>query len=231
MTYCSTSVSSRDRDTLLDGLIAYYPFESSVNDTTEFKLNGINHSCDYEEAIIGNGIRLNGIDSWVEIPHDSLFNSTEKSIQFWFYKSNGFIHDTPNTWDVEGLIFKSFDTHSYRDFSFQIANQEPPFNIGFQTIGPDSSYSCGQLSSIQPNQWYHIIGIINETDISLYINGDLVNSKAIANDIVNTEAPIVIGKASYYSYPTRFFNGIIDELRLYNRALTEEEIKLLCTLR
>lgn len=228
---CSNSSSSEEIDTLNNGLIAYYSFELSVDDKMDFKLNGINHSCGYVDAVIGKGINLNGINSWVEIPHDSMFNSDEKSIHFWFYKSNEFIQDTFRDADLEGLIFKTFDTGDQRDFSFLVANQAPPFDLSFQTISQDTSFYAKQSNSIHPYKWYHIVGIINENEISLYINGDLVDKMSFAGSLINTSAPIVIGKASYTSKPTRYFNGIIDELRIYNRTLSINEITKLYNLR
>ena len=78
-------------------------------------------------------------------------------------------------------------------------------------------------------QWIHVCYVFNGINVFIYINGELISTLTITNGKeINTAngLNIYLGMEdiSGYSYP---MNGDIDELRIYNRALTPEEVKAL----
>ena len=84
------------------------------------------------------------------------------------------------------------------------------------------------------NTWYHVVGVINNGNIELYINGIADNTNAVANphsstlNFVNGRA--TVGHARYFDgayNPDRWFRGKIDEAAIWNRALTPAEISAL----
>lgn len=93
------------------------------------------------------------------------------------------------------------------------------------TLKKDSTTSANVTSNsaVVPDTWYHIVAVYDGTSMRLYINGVQqtdVESWDIANSFRNTTDNAYIG---YLNANTRF-NGIIDELRIYNRALSAAEI-------
>jgi hypothetical protein len=75
------------------------------------------------------------------------------------------------------------------------------------------------------NEWYHIVLTYDGSFIKLYINGVLDNQVAQSGTIKATTNPFLIG--STYATTGAKFNGTIDELLIYNRALSDDEIKQL----
>jgi hypothetical protein len=73
------------------------------------------------------------------------------------------------------------------------------------------------------NQWIHVVLTYTSSSLNCYINGILKGSDTSPGKLTGNSNPIII--AGYPSTPTTFFNGIIDEVRIYNRALSAEEIK------
>ena len=74
-----------------------------------------------------------------------------------------------------------------------------------------------------PSGWQHVTAIKTADRLKLYINGKLVNETKISASTkfnLNSESPIKIGFG-----PSDYFNGRMKELRLYNRALNDQEIK------
>ena len=63
--------------------------------------------------------------------------------------------------------------------------------------------------------------------LEIWVNGELKDHKVNDVKCINSDAPIVIGKGVVFSKETRFFNGKVDELRIYNKAFTDDEIELL----
>lgn len=82
------------------------------------------------------------------------------------------------------------------------------------------------------SDWHFISGTVDETSVKLYVDGNLIGSKTV--DAIETSAlkkimeqtvmPIEIGRD--LPYLGRFFSGSIDDVMFYNRALSEEEVKL-----
>ncbi|MCJ7777062.1 MAG: LamG domain-containing protein, partial [Sedimentisphaerales bacterium] len=77
-------------------------------------------------------------------------------------------------------------------------------------------------SNVNDGQWHHAAGVFDGTQLYLYIDGKLdVSSNAPGKIKVNDE-PVYIGENSEMS--ERFWNGLIDDVRIYNYALSEEQI-------
>ncbi|MBI5881161.1 VCBS repeat-containing protein, partial [archaeon] len=73
------------------------------------------------------------------------------------------------------------------------------------------------------NSWHHLVGVFNGTNISIYVDGSLVETVASAFSSTGTDSnPVLIG-----AQPPYYFNGSIDEVRIYNRSLTADQIRLL----
>jgi len=80
-------------------------------------------------------------------------------------------------------------------------------------------------TSINPGQWYHAVGVYDSDAVKLYVNGELKHSNTnsgFGDDIGGLTSPVHIGSLEHYD--RFYFNGVIDEVRIYNRALSAEEI-------
>ena len=71
-------------------------------------------------------------------------------------------------------------------------------------------------------EWHHWAGTYDGTQMRLYIDGTMVNSLAISKTISTSSDPLRMGR-----WTTEWFQGILDEFRLYPRALTGAEIAAL----
>jgi hypothetical protein len=88
-------------------------------------------------------------------------------------------------------------------------------NIEYQVVSPNK---------ISDGRWHHVVAVRDTTNhmIHLYVDGDLVRERNDPTKDINSGQDIWI--AIHYS-PRRYWAGTIDELRIYNRALSAEEIK------
>src|SRR6185295_8308444 len=76
------------------------------------------------------------------------------------------------------------------------------------------------------NTWTHLAGTYDGATLRLYVNGTLVRSTAFAGSMLVSPAPLRIGGNSIsVPFGGQFFKGLIDEVRIYNRALTLTEIQ------
>jgi hypothetical protein len=85
-------------------------------------------------------------------------------------------------------------------------------------------------NSLLIDKWYHVVGVVKGTIGKLFIDGQQVNTIDAGNypnsSLFNS---LKIGNISGGGTGNSFFNGKIDDIRIYNRALTIQEIQLLCS--
>jgi len=169
-------------------------------------------------------INLDGSNDCMEIPHDSVFNDVSQTIEFWFKKENTTIDGTNN--QHEGLVYKGIDTSLENVFySFELYGGSEPFALRYFVC-----YSSGGGPIIQTppmiysGQWYHVAGIIYEYNITLYLNGEEVDTRANFDNLNFNESPIFIGKVGQNSQLDKYFFGKIDEIRIWNVNRTSTEI-------
>jgi len=79
-------------------------------------------------------------------------------------------------------------------------------------------------TALNLNEWYHVVAVKDAGNIHLYINGDLKNSTS-ATDNISYQSGIYLNASRWFGGPGYHFNGYTDEVRIYNRALSESEIQ------
>jgi len=79
--------------------------------------------------------------------------------------------------------------------------------------------------SVNDGQWHHIVGVYDGSKMYLIIDGDVDSSQPASGRINMNNQPVFIGENSEQS--GRFWNGLIDDVRVYNYALSKEEVAAL----
>jgi len=77
-------------------------------------------------------------------------------------------------------------------------------------------------AALTTNSWTHIAGTYDGATLRLYVNGVQVNSQAQTGPIAVSTSPLQIGGDTFYG---QYFQGTLDEIRVYNRALSTAEIQ------
>jgi len=85
--------------------------------------------------------------------------------------------------------------------------------------GEQNAYGTGTLP---PNSWTHLASSWDGNTLRLYVNGIQVGTKAVSGTLANSSGPFSIGGNEVWG---EHFSGLIDELRLYNRALSATEVQ------
>jgi hypothetical protein len=122
-----------------------------------------------------------------------------------------------------GKIILSKGDQAFRYYSMGIT---PWGTLGFNV---ESAYNNEIQTEelLDPNEWYHVVGVHDGEHIYIYVNGELKNyaDSPLKPYQKSSNAPMTIGiEPSYMWDPNRWFKGVIDEVAIYNRALTQEEI-------
>lgn len=221
---------------LNNGLVAYYPFNGNANDASGNSNNGILNGCTFvadRNGIANRAIQFNGTSDFIRIPNTPSLNlTTAMSFSVWI-KPSAF-SNVSNQGAQANQIFTTGGGNDAGINILYLSNTHyssaglatPRFNYG-NVFTDNSSGGVASISAIILNTNYHLVCIFDGIIQKMYINGVLIstntlaNSKTIGNLIYSD---YYIGKAPNPGYPY-FVNGVMDEVRVYNRALQECEIK------
>ena len=220
------SLSPLGAPNLTNELIGYYNFENT-NSTYTLDATGKSNDGELlrgidctENRYIGKGCYFDGTDDSINISHnDSLNVSDGVSIVAWIRFNN--------TGSKEAIVSKWQDNNFRKSFILQKSATE---YIEFVTSDDGmASSTLTSSSQIYTKKWYHIVVVYNTTDNIIYINGNYNNSIQNLDGIYNTAmAPIEIGRLT--NIDNAYFDGAIDEVMIFNRALKPYEINKLYVL-
>ncbi len=210
-------VASRALAGVNDGLVAYYNF----NDTGKGLLadmSGHDHAGWVQGAtaaadgVIGGAYHFRGINDYVLI--GNLGKVPQGTIAFWMNADAVENHRNP------------FST-SFANWDDCIRFEEgapSDFCVG---VGPYHD-PCGFLymSNMQARTWYHVAFAWTETTYGGWLNGKKLFSGTQKGRINSDLRNVAVGNG-YSRSPDRFWKGLVDELRIYNRALPDAEVATL----
>ena len=214
---------------LTNGLKAFYNFDEGSGktafDTSGYANNGIISGATWTTGKIKGGLKFNGTSSYVSIPP---VNSDEVSFSAWFYKN---AKDAINSDAMIGGWFWSSNVQSQEGFDVRFSPAAPDtleFALITKSAAGTRAMKTARYKFVNSvGSWFHAAGIYNKStgEQKLYINGQLANTQL--HPAGNTIVPLK-------SYPDMrighsrvnngYFNGTIDEVRFYNRALTNQEV-------
>ncbi len=214
-----------------DGLVAYYPLDSNANDFSGSGNDGTEYNgVSYAPGVKGQAASFDGIDDYIKASSNGL-PTGERTVSLWFYA------DTIGMPRPVLLGYGGGDSCGTSWFMMLAPDPEPYFYLSghchsFDLYGPFSQPPVGA--------WYHL-AITTKTDgTTFYVNGKEVSHSPlfINNTSVIDGRDLAIGVdvwyhgyAPYTDINVGWFDGMIDEVRIYNRALSEEEISSLTGFR
>lgn len=198
------------------GLIGFYPFNGNVDDESGNGYNGsLMDAIQISDrfGVSDKAYSFNGVNSSISLP-DS-FDVLPRTVSLWFN-----VADT-NFLDSYGAIFQS-DHPGLLYGSMGMAVKEID---GVKKLLLTFSAVTDTVDIIS-NTWYNAtITVDASKNIFYYLDGILLKSKSFTGFItsIDGDTNIVIGAGRTES--SRYFKGIIDEIRIYNRVLSQNEIE------
>jgi hypothetical protein len=198
-----------------DGLIAYYPFNENTNDESGNSNHATNHGANLTMDRFGNtnsAYEFDGVDDYIILPSD--FDLEYRTISVWFNKSDS----EPQ---CQRIYYSDHPNLKYSSTTIDIIIENNVSLLRFE-IGGGMSKSL--TIAIQEDIWYNAVLKCDGSNTSAYLNGVLIDNAPYVNhhsdNAVNFTAQLGTNR-TLYNY---FLNGQIDDLRIYNRVLSDSEI-------
>ena len=191
------------------GLVAAFGFDEG-NGATLTDRTGSNHGtitgAAWTTGKYGSALSFNGVNTLVTIPDSPSLHLT-------------------NGVTVEAWVKPASTNTGWRDIVYR-ADDNYMLDLNGLTVygGVTVSGSASLISSaanIPVNVWSHLAMTYDASTLKVYVNGVLSDSMARTGNISASTSPLTIGGDLVYG---QFFHGAIDEVRVYNRALTQTEI-------
>lgn len=208
-----------------NGLVTYWPLDGNFNDSGSFGINGVNSSATSTNnvfVVANKAMNFSNLTSVVNqyATHTSNANlnftqAQDFSIDYNVYFLGPYIH--PGGIYDNGLNYGGYGMFFWAANGF--------LQIQFNFMNGSVGTTNGALNY---NTWYHITAVRNSSLLKIYINGVLNVTGNVSTTTPNyTNVVPTFGGMFYNSYsPPRYngLNGKIDEFRIYNRVLTDNEI-------
>jgi len=191
-------------------LVAWYRFDGDATDSSGNNLHGTEMGGPtYEAGVFDQAISLDGTDDYVDCGDPPEFDITDQiSFTYWIK-----VVALDKEWNT---VFSRGDD-SWRSSR---AGLNSFMECGMR--GTSGDYLFG-VTPVDDGQWHHIAASYDGTTFYVYADGELDASEPSTGQITLSNYPLFIGTNSQNT--DRFWNGLIDDVMIFNRALSHEEIQ------
>ena len=194
------------------GMVAHYPLNSNARDVEgnhSGALNGANPTED-RNGYTHKGLSFDGLDDNIEITESSRFEKNSHTISLWVkadsFSSNWVSKDGESSerqWLIGSINTGQIRTHVWTT---------------------NGIFYKDSLSSLSTGSWNHVVQTWDGQKLSLYVNGSLDNDIATSGTIVTGDQPVRIAGGAISGAAQYFFNGDMDQVRIYDRPLSTSEV-------
>ena len=200
----------------LAGLVGFWKLDESqggnVSDSSGNNNNGSlvgDPQWQPSGGVLGGALKFDGDGDYVKINNESNFDfAGQVTVTAWVN-----IASVPVEWTA--IITKG-------DSAWRISTERAERRFHF-AVGANTLLSGQKI--VSANQWHHVACMYDGGQIRMYVDGELDTSGSYNGNIEQNNYPVYIGENAEQT--GRFFNGLIDDVRIYNYALPENEIKAL----
>ena len=163
---------------------------------------------------IGGALKFDGVDDFVSIPNESHFDITSDiTVSAWIR-----VESFTKAW-------QSIVTKGDRAWRLHRANATKRVGFACSDLAREQVGDLYGKTEIDDGKWHHVVGVLKGSRTFIYVDGVLDASTKSSPNISVNDYSVLIGANA--QVPGRFFRGLIDDVRIYDRALPGEELRAL----
>jgi hypothetical protein len=228
-----------------NGLVGWWPFNGDANDESGNNNNGTVNGATLTTDRFGNSnssYNFN-VNNWtwgangdfIYIPYNPSFNFTEFTVSAWVNRASDGATISPQGLSVIRRFEYGYSNPNGESWTLDIAHgtsAEGAIVYGAvieQSTSPAPNSYCSTTQTIPVNQWSHLMMTYSQSTLKIYIDGILVCTTNDPSIVINTigNSGISIGLSLQANGHWGPFDGKIDDIGIWNRALSETEIATL----
>jgi hypothetical protein len=238
--FCAISLTSFGQVNLSSGLLAYYPFDGSFADVSGKGNNGTGmNGVTFGNDRWGREMRaayFDGVNDWINVGVPNFTLGHRFTIAFLYNTNNA---------RCQCVMAKANYIKNVDSMQFQIAFNHPSLAYKGMFLGTNHTGTCkfdstfdmndrGVLTkTVVPNQWSSFIMIFDNGVKTIYLDGALAYQDSVQGKhptTVDSCGTSALRFGMWWTKDTRYYSGLLDEVRIYNRALNAQEVTALSTL-
>lgn len=213
---------THDRAPALGKLALWLPMNGDAKDYSGYNNHGIVNGATLTDGIKGQGYSFNGTSDYINCGNN-INTSNPMSVAMWIkmdqYSTDG---------NTGGVLINNHTSLKGWIFSVVGNSTGTSGKLSYRAYDGSTSKSCTAVENLRLNQWYHVAATYDGHTMSIYVNGDLKNTAIFDNAVAPASSSMILGKASWYN--GSYFDGTMDDVRIYNYALSKREISELSEL-
>lgn len=212
---------------ITEGLVLHYPFNGDAEDASGNDLHAsLENGADLGQGRNGDddqALMVDGNDEYAVSQRSDLLRTPKKfTVSAWIKISSDFDEKSSRAIAAQGTYYDT--TGNWQFFVTEEKGLVLSLNNSGSWEGGTDPGSVRMGSSIPIDQWTHVAATFDHSEVSLYVDGQLERTGTLgATAFRNTNDAIKIGEREYSSAENDFEGGI-DDFRLYDRALSKEEV-------
>ena len=181
-----------------DGLVSYFDFNNNLQDRMGNTADGINYNgATFTPGVTASAITFNGTSHYVQFERDTYRDGNNVSFSLWFKKSTS----GSGMYLAMCSDFGAWTSAGYAGMAISL---------------PTTQSAKGAFTA---DVWTHMVGTYNGTDIKVYIDGELIGTYNHPGDITGSVKKLTLGFSG-----SSYWGGSIDDLFIYDKALTQAEV-------
>lgn len=218
------------------GLKAWYPMSGNAYDASGNNNHPIFNNAQLTKDRFGNpnsAYHFNGSSSYIRIRNNPALNFTNTITLSVWVRPTGFYYDI-----CHASVILSKGGGNYLPGNYALRYDESLYSDGQGCSGEQLKDSIhhnfrGTGTATKPytpyinkDQWYHVVYTNDGSNANLYVDCELKYSIPFPEYFINND-DLLIGKSDDVMFPF-WLNGDVDDIRIYDRALSRDEISVLC---
>lgn len=208
-----------------NNLVSWFAGEGNALDSKSSNHGTLQNGTTFQTAKVGQGFKFDGVNDFVEIPDNASLKPATLTLETWVkFDSLTSTVTGGAPAGYQNIIFKKNSRAAGTGFEggySLVKNPDNRIGIGFNSAGGATDFASS-TTFVQAGVWYHIVGTHDGTNIRLYINGQLEGTGTATFPIDYGTTPLYLGNAQVPF--SGYFNGVLDETTIYDRALTAMEV-------
>jgi Concanavalin A-like lectin/glucanases superfamily len=211
----------------LAGLVSWWPGDNNADDIQNGNNGTLQGGVTFAPGEVDQAFNFDGSTGFVQVPQNSLweFGSDDFTVDFWINFRTPNTSETLDSPDVFDIIGADEGEGGTNKWLVRFGGGVLTFHVNDDGTGPGSLFLAQAPFSPNLNQWYFIAVTRSGNTFTTYIDGQAAATETMAVTIPFISAPLTWGLVE----AGRFLDGLMDEIEIYNRALSAAEIEAIFT--